>query len=84
MMIIDNGGTPCYKLAQWSRGMIRASGARGPGFKSRTSPDVLKVIIVTASCTLLRFVSTSDSFLTSNENSLFMPTHLSFCAHTKI
>ena len=24
--------------ARWSRGMIRASGARGPGFKSRTSP----------------------------------------------
>ena len=24
--------------ACWSRGMIRASGARGPGFKSRTSP----------------------------------------------
>ena len=27
--------------ARWSRGMIRASGARGPGFKSRTSPEVL-------------------------------------------
>ena len=25
-------------MARWSRGMIRASGARGPGFKSRTSP----------------------------------------------
>ena len=24
--------------ARWSRGMIPASGARGPGFKSRTSP----------------------------------------------
>ena len=42
--------SPCYKpknelsnlilpLARWSRGMIRASGARGPGFKSRTSPE---------------------------------------------
>ena len=34
------GCSTISQLARWSRGMIRASGARGPGFKSRTSPTL--------------------------------------------
>ena len=32
-------------MARWSRGMIPASGAGGPGFNSRTSPVRLSDII---------------------------------------
>ena len=34
-----------FFVARWSRGMILASGARGPGFKSWTSPQDTKVVL---------------------------------------
>ena len=43
MHILNN---PILTPARWSRGMIRASGARGPGFKSRTSPEILKLVFL--------------------------------------
>ena len=38
--------SPTNRVAQWSSGMIPASGAGGPGFKSRLSPNNFAVQIM--------------------------------------
>ena len=44
VLLLDRLGSFVLDVARWSRGMIRASGARGPGFNSRTSPIVFEQV----------------------------------------
>ena len=52
-------------LAQWSRGMIRASGARGPGFKSRLSPPISFYF-------LFLFLWANNNWVRDETNSIFI------------
>ena len=61
-------------MAQWSRGMIRASGARGPGFKSRLSPQ----FILFHYMQLKKMFSTNKEFQEKkNTSTFFEPQFLS-------
>ena len=43
LIFTENLSIKQIRVAQWSSGMIPASGAGGPGFKSRLSPRILVI-----------------------------------------
>ena len=66
-------------LARWSRGMIRASGARGPGFKSRTSPILKECFTTFESKRVWRHRGSNPGHLTCEASALplsYIPTRL--------
>ena len=55
-------------MAKWSRGMIFALGARGPGFKSRTGPVLSQVYHDLCKAKYLETLKASHNFENSMEN----------------
>ena len=53
MYLLQGGAAPliAQHMAAWSSGMILASGARGPGFNSRSSPFLVGHARVSATLT---------------------------------
>ena len=61
-------------VARWSRGMIRASGARGPGFKSRTSPMIFLNLLLQIKSDLTAvqtFASKVEAILKEENESIY-------------
>ncbi len=56
------------QMARWSRGMIRALGARGLGFESRTSPFAL--LLYFCKCLIISFQITSLRDYLANRDSV--------------